>query len=45
MENYYRTELKEAVRLMRLQSERLLYSMDSQLKVQAEVRAFLKRHQ
>jgi hypothetical protein len=45
VEDYLRTELKEAVRLLDLQRWRYLYSMDEQLKAQREVVDFLRKHQ
>lgn len=43
-EQYLRAELMEAVRLLDLQRNRQLYKMDDQLKVQAQVKAFIERH-
>lgn len=42
-EHYLRAELMEAVRLLDLQRNRVQYPMDFQLKVQAEVKAFIER--
>lgn len=44
-EHYLRLELKEAIRLLRKQKERLLYSMDEQLKTEKQVTEFLKRYE
>ena len=43
-EQYLRAELMEAVRLLDLQRNSQLYKMDDQLKVQAQVKAFIERH-
>lgn len=41
---WQRLIVMEAVRLLDLQRNRQLYRMDDQLKVQAQVKAFIERH-